>query len=321
MKEKPVLMIGDANLDKVIRLPAADDGMDTLRDLVPKLYAGGTIGNAATALVRLGVNVILACAVGADGYGSYVLRTLADAGVDVRHAHVVPDRFTLTVTIIIDRSGQRYFARYPIDDAASLFYPPDKLELDDIVEAGWLHSSGFVFEDGSTGEAVLQAMKLAKSANIPVSLDLNLRPQSDALPGPYLAAVQRAVEQSDYILGSATDEILLLTGINDPIKASKVLAGGKRTIIARFGPKGALVVAASGEATPVPAFKIEVVDTLGAGDVFDAGFIAAMLDGEPVIEAARWGNALAAISVTHEGAAGHLTREEMEGLLASRQGR
>ena len=95
------------------------------------------------------------------------------------------------------------------------------------------------------------------------------------------------------------------------------MATGKRTVIARFGPDGAIVVTASGDVIPVPAFKTEVVDTLGAGDVYDAGFITAMLEGKSVVEAARWGNALAAISVAHEGAAGHLTREGLETLLAS----
>lgn len=52
MMQKPVFMIGDANFDKVIRLPATDSGIDTLRDLVPKLHAGGTVGNAAIAISR-----------------------------------------------------------------------------------------------------------------------------------------------------------------------------------------------------------------------------------------------------------------------------
>ena len=319
MMQKPVLMIGDANFDKVIRLPATDSGIDTLRDLVPKLHAGGTVGNAAIAIARLGINVTLACAVGGDGYGDFVLRALADAGVDIRHAHVVQDRFTLTVTVVIDRSGQRYFAIFPPDNPATLFYPSNKLDIDSITQARWLHACGWLAGYSPIGDVILQAMTQAGRAGIPISLDLNLRlrPGSDTLPESYREAVYRAVELSDYVLGSGTDEFTLLTGANDPIEGAMTLAAGKRTVIARFGPDGAIVVTASGDVIPVPAFKTEVVDTLGAGDVYDAGFITAMLEGKSVVEAARWGNALAAISVAHEGAAGHLTREGLETLLAS----
>jgi len=113
------------------------------------------------------------------------------------------------------------------------------------------------------------------------------------------------------------DEFTLLTGEDDPIEAARCLAAGKRTVIARFGSEGAVVVKPSGEETAVPAFKTKVVDTLGAGDVYNAGFIAAILEGRPVVEAARWGNALAAISVGHEGATRHLNREGLKTLLAS----
>jgi len=315
MKTKPVLLIGDANFDKVIRLPPADRCIDALIDLVPRSYAGGTMGNAATALVHLGLDVTLLFAVGADGYGTYVVNALAGAGVDVRQAVIVPDRYTLTVTIVIDRSGQRYFSRFPTDDPASIFYPPDKLSLETVRQARWLHVCGWLVGYGPTGDTILRAMMGAKDAGIPISVDLNLRPISEALPESYRQGILQAIELSDYIFGSGSDEFTMIAGVSDPIEAALTFASNGCTVIARFGSDGAIVVTPSGEVTRVPAFKTEVVDTLGAGDTFDAGFIAAILEGESVVEAARWGNAVAAISIAHEGATGHITREGLDSYI------
>ena len=72
------------------------------------------------------------------------------------------------------------------------------------------------------------------------------------------------------------------------------MSDGKRTVIARSGDHGCAVITSSGATHHVPAFKVDVVNTLGAGDICNAGFITARLDGRSIVEAARWGNAVAA---------------------------
>lgn len=317
MTTAKVIIIGDVAVDTMIPLPKSDLGIETIRDIRPRLSIGGTIGNTAVALARLDVDVAMVSAIGEDGYGDFLKRALVEAGIEIRHLHVVPDRFTLNVMVIIDPSGERYFAVHPADGSASLYYPPHRLDLPIIAQADWLHTCGSGFEYGSTREAVIRAMKYANQAGIPVSLDLNLRPQTDSLSEAYQDTLQQAIELSDYILGSAHDEIVFYTGIDDAVEAARALADGKRTVIARFGSQGCLVVTPSGDRFQAPAFKVRVVDTLGAGDVFDAGFIVAKLEGRSLLEAVRCGNALAALSVSYEGATQHLTREALERLLLS----
>ena len=317
MNRPGAIVIGDAAVDTRIQLPDKDVGVGTLKDIRPDLSPGGTVGNTAVALARIGVKVGLVFAVGADGYGDYLKQALSTAGVDIHHVQVVPGRFTLNVIVIIDQSGERYFAVHPADGAASLYYPPAALDLDSLRAAGWLHVSGSGFEHGTTRHTVLKAMAWAKESGVPVSLDLNLRPQTDSLSPDYQETVDRALHYADYVLGSATDEFTLYTGLADGIEAARLVAAGQRTVVARLGHEGCLVITPAGTTEHIPAFTVPVVDTLGAGDVFNAGFIAAGLAGQSVLAAARWGNALAALSVAAAGAAQHLTPEGFAAMLGA----
>ena len=314
-RSKNIVIIGDAAVDTIVRLPESGTGIETLKDIEAELSAGGAVGNTAIALTRLSLKVSLAFAVGADGYGDFLKQTFVEAGVDVSSIEVVPDRFTLNVIVIIDRSGERYFAVHPTVGSASMYYPPNKLDLTSIAQARWLHTSGSSFEYGSTREAIIKAMEYARNVGIPVSLDLNLRPRTNALTTGYREAVRSAIDLADYVFGSAKDEIVFYTGIDNAVEAARALANGKRTVIARSGSRGCVVITSSGDSFHSPAFKVKVVDTLGAGDVFDAGFIAAKLENKSVMEAAQWGNALASLSVAAEGVTQYLARESLERML------
>jgi sugar/nucleoside kinase (ribokinase family) len=309
------MLIGDVNFDMVIQLPPGDSEDEALKDLPCAPNTGGTTGNAALALARLGIETRLVCAVGRDGHGRFISRSLAEAGVDTRHLLVTPNHDTLVMTVVVDRSGQRYFARFPAFQHAASFYPAGKLTPADIAQVGWLHSSGATFDHGTTSAAVLQAMGWARQIGIPVSFDLNLRSQSEDRFGSDFADIRQAVALSDYVLGSGTDEMSRLVGLTDPLEAARTLSDGRRTVIARAGAQGAFMIPPSGAVAHVPAFPAEVVNTLGAGDTFDAGFIAGIVAGVAPLEATRWGNALAALSIAREGAASAITRDMLQALL------
>jgi sugar/nucleoside kinase (ribokinase family) len=114
----------------------------------------------------------------------------------------------------------------------------------------------------------------------------------------------QAVELSDVILGGAVEEIIPLAGGGSVEDAARALSAGQRTVVARLGAQGALAVTPEGEIIHAPAFPTQVVDTVGAGDAFDGGFIAARLAGLDIEEALRWGNAVAALKIGRHGARG-----------------
>ena len=109
-------------------------------------------------------------------------------------------------------------------------------------------------------------------------------------------AFEQAIELSDVLMGNAEEEIMPLTGADSALAAAQYLCGGKRIVIAPTGSKGVLV-ATDLETLYVPAFQTQVVDTLGAGDAFNGGFIAARLANYSLKEATRWGNAVAALKM------------------------
>jgi len=96
--------------------------------------------------------------------------------------------------------------------------------------------------------------------------------------------------------------------------AAQHLCAGKRIIVARQGDKGALLVTPQ-ETFQVPAYKTQVVDTLGAGDAFNGGFIAACLAKVDIREAARWGNAVAALKIAQAGARGLPSLKDLQQML------
>jgi sugar/nucleoside kinase (ribokinase family) len=116
------------------------------------------------------------------------------------------------------------------------------------------------------------------------------------------------------VVGGGTDEIGMLAGQSDPVQAARSLAHDERLVIARLGPGGAIACSTKGEVV-VPGLAVDVVDTVGAGDAFNAGFIAARLRGLGVPEALRWGNAVAAFTITQPGARSAPTIDEMEAFL------
>ncbi len=314
MNSKHVLTLGDVNVDMVIRLPERVPGqMPQLTP--PTLFGGGSVGNVAVALARLDVPVAFVGTVGDDGFGRFALDDLAGEGVDTTYLQQV-HAFTTTVFALIEPDGERLVTAWPPENAAHTFLSPQDVEAIDFSRAAWLHTSGMVMRASPVREAALHAMALARQAGVPVSLDLNLRLELWGWGDDIRATITQAVALADVVFGSAAEEIAPLAGADDHAAAAQALADRARTVIARLGAEGALIVTPDGRAAHVAGFPTPVVDTLGAGDAFDGGFIAARLAGRDAVEAARWGNATAAWKIAHHGARGLPRREDVARVLS-----
>jgi fructokinase len=316
-KSRQVTVIGDAAVDAIIQLPKSQEQTTSFNIIQPILSPGGTAGNTSLSLARLGYDVTMFFAIGSDSYGKYLLRALEDANVSTEHVHVSQDHFTLHVNVIIDHLGERHFAGNPYGNWASVHYPPDKVSHEAIAKSSWLHTTGNSFDRGTTPQSTIRSMTIAKQHKIPISLDLNLRSPNNQLSQRYRQAISKAIDLADYVLGSADDEIALYTQIDDHKSAALALSAGKRTVISRLGKHGCLVVTPAGDITAIPAYKVNVVDTLGAGDTYNAGFISAHLEGATTLEAARTGNAIAALCVSNEGVTENITIDSLHTLMHS----
>ena len=308
-----VLVIGDVNVDIEIRLPSEDRSM-THAHPEPRMFGGGSAANTAAALARLGVATGFAGSVGDDSFGRFAVADLEAAGVDTTSVSVAGDLPTVAVIAVVPSNGDRLIYVWPPSGGAhSALAPSDAVRA--VAGVEWLHVSGICLRVSPAREALLDTMAVAKAAGIPVSFDLNLRLESWGWDDGFREIVEAAVDRSDVILGAASDEVGALVGLDDPVAAALELAGAERVVVARLGADGAVAVSAD-EVSIAPGFEVVMVDSVGAGDAFNAGFIAARLGGSPVEESLRWGNAVAALTITEHGARSTPTIREVEGLLA-----
>lgn len=293
------------------------------RSMTPpaEIAAGGTVGNTSMALARLGMDAMLMSAVGSDPFGRLVMNELDAAGIDTSRVDTVAGAFTFVVLAVSGGSIDRFFWGFPKDDTAASMREVSEADLEGVRTAAWLHVSGSSFEEAGLLELSKQSIDAARQAGVPISLDLNIRPKEGSLRDTYLEALVWAAERSDVVLGSSEDEITTIAGVDDPHLAAEKVSAGERVAIVRLGSDGAYVAPgghlAGGRSSGlhVPAFAVDVVSAMGAGDVFDAGFITSMLHGDDLETATRWANATAAVACTGAQAYSEVSTAAVEGLL------
>jgi len=313
--KKPVLIIGDACVDLLVQVPERSGNHQ--HQTPPELHGGGTGANTAVALARLGTSTAFIGTIGDDGYGRFTREALESEGVDTSHV-ITSDAFTSLVLALIDPHGERTLFGWPRRGAAHTQLLPEHIEPQIIQQMTWVHTTGMCMVQSPVREAALRGMELAREAKVPVSFDLNIRlgfDQDGKLPETFLNTLRRAISLSDYVFGSGEEEFVHLTPEDSFEAAAQTLAEDKRTVIVRLGSEGAMAVAPEQENITVPAFPVEMVDTLGAGDAFNAGFITAYLEGQPLAEAVRWGNAVAALQISQPGARSSPHRKEVEAMM------
>jgi 2-dehydro-3-deoxygluconokinase len=288
-------------------------------------HAAGAEANVAVGLARLGRRVAYIGRVGDDGFGTVIVRKLRGEGIDVRHLTVDADG--ATGLMFRERralgSAQVLYAR--TGSAGSRLAPAD---IDRAADAGvftkarWLHLTGITPALSATARAATdRAIDHATTAGLPVSLDVNLRRRlwSDADAAPVLAALAR---RATVVLGSP-DELAVLTGRpldDDPAAlAAAVLDLGPTTVVVKLGSGGAILATPGRAQIHSPGLAVpQVLDPVGAGDAFCAGFIDAVLRGDPHETALRRANACGAAAVSAIGdMSGLPDTAELDRLLAA----
>jgi fructokinase/2-dehydro-3-deoxygluconokinase len=321
---RPVVVLGDVNADLLIRLPehgAAAGSAGAAGE--PVLSGGGTAGNTAAALGRLGVAVAFHGAVGDDLFGRRLAAELHESGVDIAGLVVLPDDPTCQVIALLEPDGGRHLVVWPHDMGALARFGTAQVDAELVAGAVWLHTTGMCLRHEPVASAVLEALQIARSAGVVASLDLNLRLELWGFSGSVRTAVESAVGLADVVFGSGPEELVPLArtldhDVSSVEAAALALAGGTRTVVARLGADGALAATPEGLLVRSRGFVVEQRDPVGAGDAFDAGFIAARVEGLPLEEALRWGNALGALKVNREGGARDLPNRTQVRLLLDR---
>lgn len=262
---------------------------------------GGAESNFCIGVVRLGHTAGWISRLGDDELGRFVLHSIRGEGVDT--SRVSFDSEAPTALMFKERRelGETkvyYYRRY---SAASLM-TPDDLDEEYIGSAKFLHLSGITPAlSVSCHETVLAAMEMARKLGVKVSFDPNLRLRL------WSAAEARRVlvdlmGRADIVLpGVGEAEVIL--GTRDPVAiADQILSLGASLVAVKLGAEGAYVADKDGNRFRSPGFTVKrVVDPVGAGDAFAAGFLVGLLRNYPLDECARLANAVGAFAVTVTG--------------------
>ncbi|UCH33122.1 MAG: sugar kinase [Armatimonadota bacterium] len=268
---------------------------------------GGDTLNLLVAAARLGCRCGYITRVGDDPFGPGLLEGWRAEKLDLAHAPLAPG-FNGIYFISVLEGGEREFTYYRAGSAAS-HLGPDDVDPDYIATAKIVHASGITQAlSPSCRAAVKRAFEVAKQAGIMTSFDPNLRLKLWTLEQAR-EALAEVLPLVDVILPAAPQETGELIGIEDPEQAAKHFHdNGVATVVIKMGRRGCLV--SDGDTMRrIPAHRSPlVVDTTGAGDAFNGGFLAGLCMGHDAMSGAGVGAAMAGLKVRGRGAVASLPR-------------
>jgi len=304
-----VISIGDITTDVLTFVSAYPRLGQDVNALGLKIDVGGSAANFAVAVKRLGIGSGLIGKVGDDRFGNFAISELKKEGVDVSHVAVEKGASSGMVVSIVDREGERTMFSHR---GANVRLRPDEINPKYIRKAKLLHISGYALVQSPQREAALKCARLAKESGILTSFD----------PGPLIhlanpATIRRILKLTDAVLPNSDEARSLFKCRNISRSVEILLNAGPKIVGLKLGKRGCLI-ARGDNRIRIPAFRVKVVDTTGAGDAWGAGFMSALLEGPADLgRAGRFGNATAALAIQKEGVRASLpTKREVEDFLA-----
>lgn len=306
---KKILVIGSLNTDLVVRVNRFPREGETLVGDSFQQFLGGKGANQAVSVARLGAQVAMVGRLGVDGFGDAQIAGLEADGIDTSGILRDPEAPSGIASITVDSTGKN---RIIIVPGANMRCGVEDVDAarDRIAEADIL-----LLQLEIPVESVARAIQIAAEVGTPVILN----------PAPAQAVDRAILAKVDYLTPNEV-EAEQLTGISvkSPVDAGRAAAQlisyGVGGVVITLGERGAVVVEKGGAAPVlVPAFSVDAVDTVAAGDAFNGALAVCLAQGAPLVEAARYAAAVAAIAVTRPGAQASLPyRSEVEAFLRER---
>lgn len=255
---------------------------------------GGNGANTAFGLATLGMPVMLVSACGDDDAGQACMRQLQQAGVSLSFAMGMGASTAITVAVV-NSHGERAFLHQPGVNRVALDGPLDFHNLDLPAGSAWHYHLANPFALPAFRDHAAQTLHRANRLGATTSLDTGWDSK-----GRWLDDLAPCLPLVD-ILFVNDREAEALTGHREAGKMASALHRlGARRVVLKLGDQGCLL-SDEDDREVVPAFHVQVVDTTGAGDVFVAGYLAALRRGMTALDAAQFANAAAALSVQASG--------------------
>ena len=302
-----VITVGDMCVDLIVDLGQTEPRFGQVEQWVAGYFLemGGSANIFACQAAKLGLRVAVLGRVGDDAYGRVALQRLQESGVDTRYVTVDSQLKTGLGLALCRNDGDRAILTY--GGSLNAVYPADV--SDDFLRAGrHLHYCSYFLQTNLLPHAPA-LLRRARGLGLTVSLDTNWDPANR------WTGVREAIAAADLFFPNEQEALAIAAALRaedilpvshaagaTPLEeAVAQLAAFGPTIALKRGAEGALVATATGSFM-APVEPVErVVDAIGAGDSFDAGFVAAWLSGLPLPECATWANACGRASTQAQG--------------------
>ncbi|MCK5113405.1 MAG: ribokinase [Phycisphaerae bacterium] len=291
MIEPSILVIGSANMDMVVRAAGFPLPGQTVFGSDFQASPGGKGANQAVAVARLGGMCRFLGRVGDDSFGRSLKQSIAAEGVNVDNLMLTENIPTGTAIVVVDSSGENSII---VSSGANFALTPDDIYGN---ESLFEHSAVVLIQLEIPLPTVRAAIDLSHRHGVRIILD----------PTPVPKCFPPEMYRVDIISPNAV-EAEALTGkklVEERIAkqvAMQFIEKGAKSAVVKLGARGSLVVMSDGHFYHVPPFKVDVLDSTGAGDAFTAGLGVAYTKGMSLREAAVFANAAGALACTKLGA-------------------
>ncbi|MEO8304266.1 MAG: 5-dehydro-2-deoxygluconokinase [Betaproteobacteria bacterium] len=297
-------------------------------------YLGGSSANTAFGCARLGLHAAMAARVGDDAMGRFLTETLVREGCDVSHVSIDPARLTACVVLGI-KDRDTFPLIFYRENCADMAVTDDDVAEDFLAQSKALLITGTHFSTPHVHRVSTIALERARRNDARTVLDIDYRPVLWGLTkrgdgetrfiasDTVTAHLQAILPHFDLVIGTE-EEFAIAGGSTEIIAAlAAVRKVTKATLVVKRGPMGCAVIDGAIPRSLDDAFNgrgvtVEVLNVLGAGDAFSAGFLSGWLRGEDYDACCRYANACGALVVSRHGCAPAMpTRVELDHYLAN----
>ena len=286
MNKAKVLVVGDLNFDYLGKIPFFPEADEEVAVNPLDGYLGGSGANFSVVAAGLGLDITFYSAVGKDASGQHLLTLVEQGGVSTAHIKQVESTATGMVFGVIEPNAVRRLFCYR---GANLKLYPEDILNEDIESSSWVHLNGPEYN------VAFDLLSRAHKSNIPASID----------PGSILLEehnIDPLLPLTNVLFLNEVEFLKLSKGETYLERAGYLHQKGVEWIALKCGSTGSILFQNNQIPCIQNAFEIKPIDSTGAGDAFNAGFVCAILNGYSIENVLKFGNALGALTTMSMGA-------------------
>jgi len=290
MKKAKITVMGSFVVDLMARTPHLPVPGETVKGSYFKLGPGGKGSNQGVAAQRAGADVTMVTKIGKDGFSEIAIKSFVNEGMDTSFVFKDDKLSTAAALIIVDENTSENEIVVILGACSNI--TDANIEKARVAIEG---SSVFLTQLETNVDAVEKAIDIAHNMGVKVILN----------PAPVQEIPKELYSKIDFFTPNEVEASILsgvtIETIEDARAAAQIFIDrGTENVIITLGSKGALVVTSS-KVEMIESYKVNAVDTTGAGDAYNGGFATAIAEGKDIFEAAKFASAVGALSVTKIG--------------------